>query len=58
MHRTSIRRLAIGLAAGTFASFLLLTTSTAQQPANDVAIDADDIGGVVAGPKGRKLGCG
>ena len=56
MHRTSIRRLAMGLAAGTFASYLLLTTSTAQQPASDVAIDADDIGGVVAGPKGPEAG--
>ena len=56
MHRTSIRRLAMGLAAGTFGSFLLLTTSGAQQPANDVAIDPDDIGGVVAGPKGPEAG--
>ena len=57
MHRTSIRRLAMGLAAGTFASYLLLvTTSRAQQPASDVAIDADDIGGVVTGPNGPEAG--
>ena len=28
----------------------------AQQPANDVAIDNDDIGGVVNGPKGPEAG--
>jgi hypothetical protein len=31
---------------------LLFTIARAQQPAVDVAIDADDIGGVVTGPKG------
>ena len=36
--------------------FLLLTTSQAQQPASDVAIDPDDIGGVVTGPKGPEAG--
>ena len=49
-------RLATALTAGTLCAFLLLTTSRAQQPANDVAIDADDIGGVVSGPKGPEAG--
>ena len=35
---------------------LLLTTTQAQQQAADVAIDADDIGGVVTGPKGPEAG--
>jgi hypothetical protein len=51
-----IHRFATGLAVGTFCSFLLFTTSRAQQPANDVAIDGDDIGGVVTGPKGPEAG--
>ena len=33
-----------------------LTPSQAQQPANEVAIDNDDIGGVVNGPKGPEAG--
>ena len=33
-----------------------LTPSQAQQPANEVAIDNDDIGGVVSGPKGPEAG--
>jgi hypothetical protein len=37
-------------------SFLLPTTPLAQQPAADVAIDNDDIGGVVVGPKGPEAG--
>ena len=37
-------------------SFLLFTPSYAQQPASDVAIDNDDIGGVVTGPKGPEAG--
>jgi hypothetical protein len=36
--------------------YLLFTPSYAQQPANDVAIDNDDIGGVVTGPKGPEAG--
>jgi hypothetical protein len=51
-----ILRLGMGLVVGTFCSFLLFTTSRAQQPANDVAIDGDDIGGVVTGPKGPEAG--
>ncbi len=35
-----------------------LTTSQAQQPANDVAIDNDDIGGVVSGPRARRPASG
>jgi hypothetical protein len=42
-----------GLALAAAASF---TPSRAQQPANDVAIDGDDIGGVVTGPKGPEAG--
>ena len=37
-------------------SFLLFTPSYAQQPASDVAIDNDDIGGVVTGPNGPEAG--
>ena len=37
-------------------SSLPFTTSYAQQPARDVAIDNDDIGGVVTGPKGPEAG--
>ena len=37
-------------------SFLPLTSPQAQQPANDVAIDNDDIGGIVNGPKGPEAG--
>ena len=37
-------------------SFLPFVSSSAQQPASDVAIDADDIGGVVTGPKGPEAG--
>ena len=51
-------RLAIGLGVATaLTPFLLLTTSrAAQSPAADVAIDNDDIGGVVSGPKGPEAG--
>ncbi len=46
-----------GLGVGTvLSSFLFLTTSQAQQPASEVAIDRDDIGGVVSGPKGPEAG--
>src|SRR5512139_3030890 len=37
-------------------SVLLFNPSLAQQPASDVAIDNDDIGGVVTGPKGPEAG--
>jgi hypothetical protein len=37
-------------------ALLSLTQSQAQQPANEVAIDNDDIGGVVNGPKGPEAG--
>ena len=37
-------------------SFLPFGSSSAQQPASDVAIDNDDIGGVVTGPKGPEAG--
>src|SRR5688572_723492 len=39
-----------------FASFLFFGPSYAQQTANAVAIDNDDIGGVVMGPKGPEAG--
>ncbi len=49
--------LAIGLTACiVLCSFLLYPASYAQQPAADVAIDNDDIGGVVTGPKGPEAG--
>ena len=37
-------------------SILPVTSSRAQQPASDVAIDNDDLGGVVNGPKGPEAG--
>src|SRR5215204_7208280 len=37
-------------------SVVLFPTSYAQQPAGDVAIDNDDIGGVVMGAKGPEAG--
>ena len=50
-------RFLMGLAAGTaLCSLLLFAPSQAQQPASDVAIDTDDIGGVVTGPKGPEAG--
>jgi hypothetical protein len=49
-------RLVIGFAVTVVASFVLFGTPHAQQPANDVAIDNDDIGGVVTGPKGPEAG--
>ena len=46
-----------GLAVFTaLSSTLLFPRSYAQQPAADVAIDADDIGGVVTGPNGPEAG--
>ena len=39
-----------------FSSFLPFGSPSAQQPASDVAIDSDDIGGVVTGPKGPEAG--
>ncbi len=47
----------VGLASLLAASPLLrLAPSHAQQPAADVAIDSDDIGGVVSGPQGPEAG--
>ena len=57
--RAARRRLTpvMGLTASiALCSFLLFTPSSAQQPASDVAIDNDDIGGVVTGPKGPEAG--
>ena len=45
-----------GLTGATVLCSFLFTTSHAQQPATDVAIDNDDIGGVVTGPKGPEAG--
>jgi hypothetical protein len=44
------------VALGVGVAVLLVTTSRAQQPASDVAIDPDDIGGVVTGPNGPEAG--
>ena len=52
MHSRYISLVALG--AGVVA--LLVATSRAQQPAGDVAIDPDDIGGVVTGPSGPEAG--
>ena len=57
MPKSRLLAVLIGLAGCTaFYSFLPLTTSYAQQPAGAVAIDTDDIGGVVTGPKGPEAG--
>ena len=60
MTTSRLLTLVIGLTACiVLCSFLLFTPSYAQQPASDVAIDNDDIGGVVTGPEGpggRRLG--
>ena len=47
--------LGLGISIG-LCSLLPVSSSQAQQPANDVAIDNDDIGGVVNGPKGPEAG--
>ena len=54
MPRRSLQ-LVLGLSVGATVA-LFLTASHAQQPAASVAIDADDIGGVVTGPKGPEAG--
>ncbi len=53
LFRTLVAGLVTFLALG---SFQPLTRSFAQQPASDVAIDNDDIGGVVTSPKGPEAG--
>ena len=49
-------RLGIGLGLAALTPLLVLTSRAAQPPAADVAIDNDDIGGVVTGPKGPEAG--
>src|SRR5688572_16366892 len=57
MTRTRVLTVAAGVASlAALCSSLLFTPSYAQQPAADVAIDTDDIGGVVTGPKGPEAG--
>src|SRR6187402_417643 len=57
MTRTRMLTAAVGLAAfAALASSLLFPPSYAQAPAAAVAIDNDDIGGVVTGPKGPEAG--
>ena len=51
-----VRHLLTGTAACGLSLYLLAVAPGAQQPAADVAIDADDIGGVVTGPKGPEAG--
>jgi hypothetical protein len=50
------RNVVISITAGALCLCLLAVTPRAQQPAADVAIDPDDIGGVVTGPKGPEAG--
>lgn len=57
----TIARRSLNLAAGLIAcvalcSLLPFTPADARQPAGEVAIDRDDIGGVVTGPKGPEAG--
>ena len=57
MSTSRFVRIMMGLGACvSLYSILSLTPSQAQQPANEVAIDNDDIGGVVNGPKGPEAG--
>ena len=57
MTQSRVVALLIGLTAIiVLALFPGFPTSYAQQPANEVAIDNDDIGGVVTGPKGPEAG--
>jgi hypothetical protein len=57
MTRTRVLSLAAGVASlAALCSTLLFTPSYAQQPAADVAVDNDGIGGVVTGPKGPEAG--
>ena len=53
MTKTRVLAFAVSVAAvAALSSSLMFTRSYAQQAAADVAIDNDDIGGVVAGPNG------
>ena len=54
----SRRMFGAGAAAAAVAAFLglAMARTSAQQPADTVAVDADDIGGVVTGPKGPEAG--
>jgi hypothetical protein len=55
--RTPVSGLAaLGLAISLFAGFVVLGARQAQQEAGVVAVDKDDIGGVVTGPKGPEAG--
>ena len=57
MIKTRVLAPAVGLAAvAVLCSSFLFIPSYAQQPAADVAIDPDDIGGVVTGPNGPEAG--
>ena len=56
MRTNRLFRVATALSVSIFAALLVFTTSRAQQPAAQVAIDPDDIGGVVSGPKGPEAG--
>ena len=57
MTRSRVLTLAAALAfVAALSSPFLFSHSYAQQPAADVAIDSDDIGGVVTGPKGPEAG--
>jgi len=57
MSKSRVLTLLLGLAAvAALSSSTLFVPSYAQQAAADVAIDTDDIGGVVTGPKGPEAG--
>ena len=57
MTRSRVLTLAAALTfVAALSSPFLFSRSYAQQPATDVAIDPDDIGGVVTGPKGPEAG--
>ncbi len=53
---TPFVRYSFALAASALMAALAATAPRAQQPGSDVAIDPDDIGGVVSGPSGPEAG--
>ena len=54
--RTHFTTIALTLAATTLVASVALTSTRAEQAGDDVAIDPDDIGGVVTGPNGPEAG--
>jgi hypothetical protein len=56
MLRTRLASIALSLAVGVLVATVAFTSARAEQDANAVAIDPDDLGGVVTGPNGPEAG--